>query len=118
MAKPGRKPIQIDIGQVERLAAQGLTHDQIADALGIHRETLYARKRASSDFSDAIKRGQAKGIAKVTNSLFEQANIGNTAAAIFYLKNRAGWADKIEQTTTITVADELRKRFEKASRKN
>lgn len=98
MAKPGRKPIQIDINEVERLASQGLTHDQIADCLGINRETLYARKRASSDFSDAIKRGQAKGIDTITNALHEQAKAGNTSAAIFYLKNRAGWRDKQELT--------------------
>jgi hypothetical protein len=47
---------------------------------------------------EAIKRGQASGISQVTNFLFDQAENGNTSAAIFYLKNRAHWKDKHEHT--------------------
>ena len=50
---------------------------------------------AYSDFSDAIKNGKAKGIAKVTNKLFEKANDGDNTSMIFYLKNRDpdNWED-------------------------
>ncbi len=90
----GRPEIPIDLQQVENLAARGLNEAQVAHALGIHRVTLIARKKKYRDFSDALKRGQAKGIAKIANALFEQGMNGQTAAAIFYMKNRAGWTDK------------------------
>lgn len=86
---------KIDLSTVESLAAQGLTNEQIALALGISRSTHFQKKKDESDYSDAIKRGQAKGLAKVTNALFQNAVSGNTTAQIFFLKNRAPnqWAD-------------------------
>ena len=77
------------------MAAQGLTYEQIADALGISVRTLDGRRSESADFADAIKRGRAKGIEVVTNKLFEQCREGNTTAIIFFLKARAGWSDKV-----------------------
>ncbi len=92
MAKP---KIKIDLGEVEKLASQGLTNEQIAQSLGIGRTTLQARKRESEQFEQAIKRGQAKGIAFVSNKLMEQCEEGNTTAMIFFLKARANWSDKM-----------------------
>ena len=89
------KKKEIDLGRVEDLAAQGLTYEQIADALGISVRTLDGRRSESADFADAIKRGRAKGIEVVTNKLFEQCREGNTTAIIFFLKARAGWSDKV-----------------------
>lgn len=90
----GRPEKEIDLAQVESLAGRGLNEGQVADALGICRDTLIRRKKKYSSFSEALKRGQAKGVAKIANALFEQGMNGQTAAAIFYMKNRAGWADK------------------------
>ena len=56
--------------------------------------TLTRRKAESEQFEQAIKRGQARGIATITNALFEQSLAGNVAAGIFYLKNRAFWTDR------------------------
>ncbi len=83
-----------DLAQVERLAAQGLTQQQIADALGISRATVQRRIKADAAFDAAVKKGAAKGIALVANKLFEAAKEGNIAAAIFFLKARAGWRDR------------------------
>ena len=94
----GRPEIPIDLQQVENLAARGLNEAQVAHALGIHPDTLIKRKKKYVEFSDALKRGQAKGIAKIANALFEQGMSGQTAAAIFYMKNRAGWTDKQQHT--------------------
>ena len=88
--------------QVENLAAQGLTVDQIALVLGVHKATLFDKQNEYSDFSDAIKRGRGKGIANVTNALYEKATVDkDNTAMIFYLKNRAGWVDKQEVQSTI-----------------
>lgn len=82
--------------KAESLAAQGLAEYQIAAVLGISQETLIKKKQGYSEFSDAIKNGKAKGIAKVTNKLFEKANDGDNVAMIFYLKNRdpENWKDR------------------------
>ena len=100
----GRPEIEIDLKQVEKLAAIGLNEQQVADSLGICQSTLARRKQNKADFADALKRGQAKGIATVANNLFEQSKDGNVSAGIFFMKNRAGWSDKqdIKQETNVT----------------
>jgi hypothetical protein len=82
--------------KTERLAAQGLTQVQISACLGINvQKTLIEKKRAFSEFSDAIKNGRAKGIGTITNALFDSAVKGSVPAQIFYLKNRDqdNWSD-------------------------
>lgn len=94
MTKKITKPkIEINLKQVEALAARGLTQQQIADSLGISESTLYTNKRENVDFAEAIKRGKAKGIATVTNKLFAKIEEGNLTATIFYLKTQAGWKE-------------------------
>jgi hypothetical protein len=91
----GRPPwIPPDLEQVEALAHRGLSDNQIALALGIHRATLYRKRTAYSDFDYAIKRGRALGIADVASRLYESALAGDTVAAIFYLKAKGKWRDR------------------------
>ena len=92
--------IHIDLKQVESLAANGLTQEQIACALGISETTLHQRKRDSADFAAAIKRGKAKGIALVTNKLMESIKGGNMTGMIFFLKTQAGWKETNVQEHT------------------
>ena len=94
---PGKPRIEIDLGRVTELASQGLTHEQIAAALGISRTTLQARKAESEQFAQAIEKGQALGIEAVSNALFQNAVGGNVTAQIFFLKARAKWKDRHEE---------------------
>ena len=115
--KPGRKLINLDLDQVERLASQGLGTTQIARALGVSWNTIDRNRKRSGDFEDAIKRGTARGLATVTNSLYQSANDGNVTAQIFYLKNRDSnaWADKVETTFNVdlkNVIDNARERLD------
>lgn len=93
MARP---KITIDGPAVEKLAAQGLSEKQIAEVLGISWNTLAARKRESKQFFEFLNRGKAKGLAVITNALFEQAKQGNYQAINKYLstRDRANWGDK------------------------
>jgi len=96
--------------QIEDLAAQGLNQDQIGSVIGCSKATVQRRKADNEDFATAIKNGQAKGIATVTNALFTKACEGDNTAMIFFLKCRGGdgWREKqhIEVTTpTVTVKD-------------
>ena len=93
---------------VRRFMSQGLTKEQCAPCLGMSRTTFFELQEQNSDFSDAIKGGQADGIQQVTNALFEKATVDrDNTAMIFFLKNRAGWVDKTEtkvhEDKTITL---------------
>ncbi len=109
MANPkgsGRKRIDIKPEAVEELAAQGLGPTQIARALGVSWGVIDRNRKRSKEFNDALKNGRAKGLAKVTNSLFKSANGGNVTAQIFYLKNRdeSNWRDRVETTTNHQIS--------------
>jgi transcriptional regulator with XRE-family HTH domain len=84
----------LDLEKIEQLAAQGLTQEQIAACLGIGERTLYKRKNAEAEVAEAIRRGQAKGVALVTNKLFGLCKDGNLGAICFYMKTRGGWSEK------------------------
>ena len=80
--------------QVKTLASVGTPQDQIAIVVGITKNTLLKYYRKELDTAMTMAN------AKVAQSLFQQANAGNTVAAIFWLKCRAGWVDaqKVEMT--------------------
>ena len=108
----GRKGFQITpdiLKQGEKFAGQGLTQEQIGHCLGISHETFHKQKRNSSEFVEAIKRGQSKVISLVSNALFENAMSGNVVSQIFWLKNRAPdqWADTIQNKFTIESINKL-----------
>ena len=107
--KVGRKRIDLDLDKVERLAAQGLGTTQIARALGVSWSTIDRNRKRSANFEDAIKRGEAKGLAEVTNALFSSAQEGNVTAQIFYLKNRdtENWMDRVETNHTLSIGSAL-----------
>jgi hypothetical protein len=108
--KAGRKRINLDLEQVENLASRGLGTTQIARALGVSWDTIDRNRKRSAEFEDALKRGQAKGLAQVTNSLFTSATDGNVTAQIFYLKNQdpKTWKDRVENVhATINLNDVL-----------
>ena len=110
LKKGGRKRINIDLEQVENLASRGLGTTQIARALGVSWNTIDRNRKRSVDFEDAIKRGKARGLAQVTNSLFTSATDGNVTAQIFYLKNQDAktWKDRVENVhATINLNDVL-----------
>lgn len=85
MARP---KIEINIGQVERLAAIGCTLEEIALNLGIDVRTLYNKRKISSEISEAITRGKAKGVREIENALFKKAQEGDVQAMKFWLCNR------------------------------
>ena len=96
--KPGPKPRTLSrelLDQIEQHASRGLSQQQICHALGISETWWYDAKQKNVEISESFKRGQAKGLAEVSNAIFEQALNGSTGAACFYLKNRDPdrWSD-------------------------
>ena len=98
--KPGRKPINIDIEELERLAGMGLSERQIASAMDISNSTL-TRKKHIEQIEHALKKGRAKAVAAVSSKLFDNAMDGKETSAIFFLKNRdpENWKDRQEVIT-------------------
>lgn len=89
----------VDLTELFNLAKIGLSELQIAQSLGISQSTMTRRKQSDADFDKALKAGQSAGITAVTSALFNgatNADKPSTSAQIFYLKNRANWADKQE----------------------
>ena len=78
--------------EVETLAAL-LSQDQIADYLGICRNTFRAICARDEEVSARYKRGKAKAIAHVAQGLLMKARNGDTASSIFYLKTQGGWRE-------------------------
>jgi len=108
MGRPKFEVTEEVLEKTESLMAKGLTKEQCAGVLGISPSTFYLYQADNSEFSEAIKRGEACGIDQVTNALFENATVErDNTAIIFYLKNRAGWVDrqehKVEKETTVTL---------------
>lgn len=77
-------------------ARDGLSKEQIAENMGICRDTLYEWEKKFTDISDALKKGREVADRNVENALYQNALNGNIAAQIFWLKNRKPneWKDK------------------------
>ena len=86
------------------MAALGLNEQDIAHNLDLHPNTLSDKKQDFNGIENAITRGRAKGIVKVTGHLMEQIEGGNHQATAFYLKNRRPdqWND-IQSVAAIQV---------------
>ena len=120
--KTGPKPRKITtqlLEQIEFQASRGLSQQQVCHALGFSETWWYDAKQKNSDISDSFKRGQAKGLAEVSNAIYEQALNGSTGAACFFLKNRDPdrWSDvksvnavqiNISKMTDTQLLEELR----------
>ena len=123
--------------KLERWARDGLTDEQIAENMGIHRDTLNEWKKKYSDISDTLKRGKGVVDTQVENALLKRALgysykettseltdegmrvtkvvekevVPDTTAQIFWLKNRRPdkWRDKQDVQVSGTLAAEQTK---------
>jgi len=77
----------------------------LAEVFEVNIDTIYEWKNKHPSFSDAIKNGKHLADAQVSQALINKAKQGDTAAMIFWLKNRnpTRWRDKpAEQSINIT----------------
>ena len=83
------------LGRVEKLATRGLSQKQVCDALGFSETWWHAKKQEKTELDECYKRGAARGLAEVSNAIYEQVLNGSTGAACFFLKNRDPdrWSD-------------------------
>jgi hypothetical protein len=96
------EPTQEQRRTVRAMAGFGVPHEDIGTLLEIDAKTL--RKH----FRRELDRGSIEATAKVAQTLFAMATSGqNVAAAIFWMKARAGWREKHELVVSTRPAAEL-----------
>ena len=83
------------IAEVETLAAV-LTAQQMADYFGIGRTTFFGLIERDAEIGERYKRGKARAVGSVAQSLITKARAGNVTAMIFYLKTQGGWRETQE----------------------
>ena len=87
---------------VRAMSGFGIPQADIATLLEIDDKTL--RKH----FRRELDRGSIEATVKVAQTLYQMATSGqNTAAAIFWMKARAGWREKHELVLSAKPADEM-----------
>jgi predicted ArsR family transcriptional regulator len=96
------KPTEEQRRTVRAMSGYGVPQDDIATLLEIDPKTL--RKH----FRRELERGSIEATAKVGQSLFHMATEGNSvAAAIFWMKARAGWREKHELMVPARTAEQM-----------
>ena len=83
------------IAEVETLASV-LSAAQIADYFGIGRTTFFAMVRNNEAIAERYKKGKARAIGAIAQSLLTKARAGDTTSMIFYLKTQAGWRETLK----------------------
>jgi len=121
--KNGQKhiPTEETRARVEQFAAAGIRNEDIALYLGITRPTL------DKYYKEELRIGTIKANTVIAQTLYQQAKDGNTTAAIFWLKTRAGWREtqklemsadvKAELSGKITLADLMLENYAKKGEK-
>jgi DNA-binding XRE family transcriptional regulator len=94
MSQAPHEPTDEARKMAKTLSGLGVPQDDIATLIGVSKPTLHKHYREELD------KGMAEANAKVAGSLFNQAVGGNTSAAIFWMKARANWSEKIITETS------------------
>jgi hypothetical protein len=100
MARPEKMLSDAQLAEVETLASV-LTAAQMADYFGIGRTTFFAIMARNDDVAERYKKGKARAIGAIAQSLIAKARAGDTASMIFFLKTQGGWRETavIEHTS-------------------
>lgn len=104
MARPKVELAATDIDYISKMAAAGLTLDQMSAMLSISPKTLDRRMVDTPGVKEAIEKGRAQALYNVAVSAYSQAVSGKVPAmTMFYLKCRGGW--KETHVTEVTGKD-------------
>ncbi len=95
----GRKPIAIDLVELEKLCALQCTDEEIAYFFGVTPRTIENRRKQHR-FSEPMKRGRAKGRISVRRSQMRLLEAGNTTMAIWLGKQLLGQRDVVTNELT------------------
>jgi hypothetical protein len=74
----------------------------MADYFGIGRTTFFSMMQREPEIAARYKKGKARAIGSIAQSLITKARAGDTASMIFFLKTQGGW----RETTRIEHVDD------------
>lgn len=96
------KSLDIDINEIEKMAALGMDEKLIRQALGITQGEWEHDAMYSDRLARAIEKGRAKGIQFSTTCLAAAQRRGNVKAITYYLDNRdpENWSSKVKVDNT------------------
>jgi hypothetical protein len=78
----GRKPVKIDLMELEKLCALHATDKDLSDLLGVSVRTIENRRKQPK-FAAAMARGKARGRISVRRAQMKLLEAGNAAIAIW-----------------------------------
>ena len=78
----------VGLSLIQGWARDGLTDEQIAERMGIVRQTLWVWRGKHAELEKAIRVGKEVADYLVEAALYKNAIEGNVTAQIFWLKNR------------------------------
>lgn len=88
----GRKPIHIDLVEIEKLCMLQCTDEEIADFLGVSIRTV-GNRRKDPAFAEAMRRGRSKGRISVRRAQWKLMDAGNAQISIWLGKQVLGQRD-------------------------
>ena len=96
MTKPkaGRKPVNIDLIELEKLCALQCTDQEIADWFGVSTRTVETRRKRP-EFAQAMQRGRAKGRISVRRAQMKLLESGNGTMGVWLGKQLLGQRDVV-----------------------
>ena len=89
-----RKKIEVDLEQVEDMASEFCTQEEIADDMGFERTLFHRRK----DVAAAFSRGKNSAKMSLRHMMYNAAKSGDRSVMIFLAKNELGYRDNPEQS--------------------
>jgi len=88
----GRKPVHIDLVELEKLSSLQSTDEELAAYFGVTARTI-GNKRRQPEFAEAMRRGRAKGCISVRRAQFKALDKGNPAILIWLGKQMLNQRD-------------------------
>jgi len=105
MAKRGRKQIEINWSDFEKLCSMQCTLIEIASWFKCSEDTVEraCKRQYGENFADVYKKKSCKGKISLRRQMFETALGGNVTMMIWLSKQHLGFSDKLEQATEAKV---------------
>ena len=90
--RAGRKPIHIDLGELEKLCSLQCTYEEIAAWFNVSVRTIESRRKRRQ-FAEVMERGRAKGRISVRRAQMKLLESGNASMGIWLGKQLLGQRD-------------------------
>jgi len=95
----GRKPIHIDLVELEKLCALQCTDEEIAHWMGVSTRTIESRRKQPK-FAEVMRRGRAKGRISVRRAQMKLLEAGNSRMGVWLGKQLLGQRDVVTNELT------------------